>query len=574
MRLELVGAEVTGDHGGSAPTSGAGAARVGAWELDVREDGAAIAWSVANRGDAVAVPRHVRLVWRVRDVDEPLRMFRHGYQSWSPCSLATFGVDRDPSRDQRTFRFVRDAYLGDPARVGSDDDLRSELVALLCDCAGRIHLVAFDGGDRHDGTIRLRRAADGQIELVTEAFLGEAVLGAGERRELHGVVLEEGEDHAPLLDAWASAVGRTSGARVTAPYQVGWCSWYHYFHDVTEDAFRANLARAGDWPFAVFQLDDGYQSEIGDWLVTNAKFPAGVSAMADAVGAAGHRPGLWLAPFLAAPASRVATEHPDWLVQLPDGSAPMPSWFNPPWGGAMWGLDTTNPEVIDHLERLAAALVDIGFTYLKLDFTMAPALAGRFHDPSATPAQRVRAGYDAVRRGAGDGAFLLGCGAPIGPCIGVVDGMRIGADVAPSWTLGRDPLVPALAEIEPATAHAYRNTLARSFQHRRFWLNDPDCLMLRTSETALSPEAARTWAHVVGVSGGMALVSDDLAVLDADARALLDDVIAIGRASDAAAAGGPAVAPDLLDADPPTTFTAAGHRVVTNPAAGTSTFSR
>src|SRR5690606_11151583 len=112
------------------------------------------------------------------------------------------------------------------------------------------------------------------------------------------------------------------------------------------------------------------------------------------------------------------------------------------------------PDVLDHLESVARSLVSLGFTYLKLDFTMAPGLDGRFHDGTRTPAQRVRAGYDAVRRGAGEAAFLLACGAPIGPCIGVVDAMRIGADVAPSWQLPGPPLVPALAEIEPATAHA------------------------------------------------------------------------------------------------------------------------
>ena len=84
--------------------------------------------------------------------------------------------------------------------------------------------------------------------------------------------------------------------------------------------------------------------------------------------------------------------------------------------------------------------------------------------------------------------------------------------------------------------------------HRRLWLNDPDCLMLRTEDTGLTPAAARTWAHAVGVSGGMALVSDDLALLGADARALLDEVIGLGRAADAdARRGGGARCPDLLE---------------------------
>jgi hypothetical protein len=95
--------------------------------------------------------------------------------------------------------------------------------------------------------------------------------------------------------------------------------------------------------------------------------------------------------------------------------------------------------------------------------------------------------------------------------------------------------------------------------------------MLRSTHTQLPPEAARTWARAVGLSGGLALVSDDLALLDARARALLDDTVAMGRASDLAArAGTPAVTPDLMDHAPPTTFTAAGYTLVTDPATGSS----
>ena len=119
----------------------------------------------------------------------------------------------------------------------------------------------------------------------------------------------------------------------------------------------------------------------------------------------------------------------------------------------------------------------------------------------------------------------------------MVDGNRIGPDVAPSWERPHNDLsLPGYADVEPSTLHAWIDTLSRSFMHRRLWLNDPDCLMLRTDETAMTPAAIETWAHAVAVSGGMALVSDDLALLDARARALLDDVVQIGREVDAAIA--------------------------------------
>jgi alpha-galactosidase len=244
--------------------------------------------------------------------------------------------------------------------------------------------------------------------------------------------------------------------------------------------------------------------------------------------------------------------------------------------GVMFALDTTNPAVVAHLEHVARSLVEAGFTYLKLDFTFAPSFDGVWQDRSRTPAQRVRAGYDAIRRGAGDDTFLLGCGAPLSHVVGVVDGNRIGPDVAPSWERPGDGLgIPGYTDVEPSTLHAWIDTLSRSFMHRRLWLNDPDCLMLRTDETAMTPDAVETWARAVAVSGGMALVSDDLALLGPDSRALLDDVVQIGRQVDAAAVAGAApTCPDLLDAAVPTRLSAAGYDLVADVDTATSTLRR
>jgi hypothetical protein len=77
----------------------------------------------------------------------------------------------------------------------------------------------------------------------------------------------------------------------------------------------------------------------------------------------------------------------------------------------------------------------------------------------------------------------------------------------------------------------------------------------------------------VAVSGGMALVSDDLALLGDDARSLLDDVVALGRVSDAAAmAGSPAQCNDIMRHALPRQLEAGGMILeADDPVAGTST---
>ena len=589
MRLHLIRVDVVGDEPGSIPITDSQVVTFGPLEVavDASDAPAVFRWALGNRGGEPARVRAVRLIFAVGHAG-PLRMYRHGYQSWSPSGVATLGVDVDPSSvgDTDDLWLARGENHADGDPVGDPHELRSEMVTLLADADDERRLLGFDGGAHHDGTFRLRRTDDGTVELAAEAFLGDVRLDPGVERPFHAVVTAAGQDHSVLLEDWAAGYGQAAGARVAAPYQVGWCSWYHYFGNVTQSDLDQNLALADSWPFEVFQLDDGYQAAIGDWLTLSDRFGgSSLDAVASSIAAAGHRPGLWIAPFLAVPHSQLATEHPEWIARHPSGGRLL-GMMHPVWGGATHTLDTTRPEVIEHLEGLGRDLVAAGFTYLKLDFTYAPGFDGVFADPTATPAERVRAGFDAIRRGAGDDTFILGCGAPLGACVGVVDGMRIGADVAPSWPVPEHSYRPAgYVEAAPGTVNGYQNTLTRSFLHRRLWLNDPDCLMLRTSETALSQEAARTWAHAVGLSGGMALVSDDLSLLDDDARRLLDEVIELGQASDAEAVAASAAAaarstggdgahpprcPDLLEAAIPTTFTAAGRTLVTDPTDGTS----
>ena len=535
------------------PVGGGGVHDVGPLrvEVDVLED--VVRWSVVASGVAPVAVDAIGLVWDAGAAGDHPVLFANGYQSWAPTRALALGVDRDASRAPEALALVHAAFHADPG-IAAEGELRSEQVGLVAFERARVQCIGFLDGDHHAGTIRAR-IVDGRVEVCAEAWLGGALVAPDESRPLHDIVLAEGDDPNELLEAWAARVGAAAHARVDAPFVVGWCSWYQYFEQVSERVLRDNLARAGDWPFELFQLDDGFQRAIGDWLAPNDRFPSGVEQLAVDIAAAGLTPGIWLAPFLAAPDSELAHEHPAWLAGAPNGDGFAIGMYNEPWGGVMAILDTTQPDVVDHLEQTAAALVAAGYRYLKLDFTFAAAMPGRYADPTRTPAQRVRAGFDAIRRGAGDETFLLGCGAPIGAVTGVVDGMRIGADVAPWWDPppGKGEIMPGYEDTTPSTHNAFVNTCTRAFMHRRLWLNDPDCVMLRRTDTDLTRAEAERWARTVGASGGLVVVSDDLSLLDTRDRALLDEVLTAGRASDTVARGGRTPrAAGLLDPEGPT----------------------
>ena len=118
-----------------------------------------------------------------------------------------------------------------------------------------------------------------------------------------------------------------------------------------------------------FVLDDGWflgrrddSAGLGDWSVDPQVWPAGLRPFADLVRDLGMEFGLWVEPEMVNPDSRLAREHPDWLLGVrDDGSRPRP-WRR------QQVLDLTRPEVVAHLgERLDALVSDVGIAYLKWD---------------------------------------------------------------------------------------------------------------------------------------------------------------------------------------------------------------
>ncbi len=494
--------------------------------------------TLANRGDAtISLDSAIFHVATGISSDRPARFFKHGYQSWSDSRPARVGADRPHYRDQMP-ELLRLCHQSETVRPPEfPEAATSELFTIVeSDGIGERVLAGFIGGASQLSAITVATPA----EISARAMLDGATLALGAEREIEPLMLVRAEQPAARLAArWAAKTGGAMNARAGAPYQRGWCSWYHYFHAITEEAFRANLralaAARAEFPIEVVQLDDGFQSALGDWDTTNAKFPGGLKRLADEIRAAGFEAGIWTAPFLAARDSQIMNAHPQWFLRDPGGE-PLKAGYNTNWttdrDGFAYALDPTHPAFNAHLSRLFGKLVgEFGYSYLKLDFLYAAAAQGARHDPGQTRAQALRRGLEAIRAGAGERTFILGCGCPLGPAIGIVDGMRIGEDVSPGWKTGTRQAIDAI--------------IARSFMHRRLWLNDPDCLMLRQRETSLNTNERGALAAAIAVSGGMLLLSDDMSLLGPAEAALFRSVAQLGAEVDSGSAGGPALPLDL-----------------------------
>lgn len=430
---------------------------------------------------------------------DTLRFYKHGWQSWSPTLVLDCGAEdvdaTPPVIAQGTHpppaagRFVSDLMtaIADPLSGHS-------IVAGFISAADQFSHVWFD---RDESALTAASHADG-VEVAHRAIL------ASERLYI--------EPSASPLDSLCRYGDALALQMEALPYDVvtsGWCSWYYYFTNVTEADVLANLEflamNSATLPVEYVQIDDGHQAEIGDWLTPNENFPRGIKWLAGEIHARGYKAGLWLAPFLAGANSRLFAGHPDWFVQRTGG----PAIATVNWGQNCYALDLTHPEVIAWLRNLFRTICDDwGYDYVKIDFIFAGAVNGVRQDPNVTRAQAYRRGLETIRDAVSN-RFILACGNPIGPSIGLVDGARISPDVAPFWhPLPQPGERASLSNV--STENAIRNTLARFWMHGRLWMNDPDCLMVRETDTSLSGDEVRALTTVIGLSGGMLLDSDNL----------------------------------------------------------------
>ncbi len=317
-----------------------------------------------------------------------------------------------------------------------------------------------------------------------------------------------------LLFQYSDLVKIENKIHINSWNPVGWSSWYQYFLDLKWEDIEKNLklSRKKEMPYEVFQIDDGYEKDIGDWLSVKEGFPK-ISEMASIIKSHGYVPGIWSAPLSISETSDIYNNHRDWIVK--ENNIPKKAYYN--WDRKIYSLDITNNDAKNWLFSLFKNLKDMGFGYFKIDFLFSGAIPVNRKD--ITPIQAYREALSIIREGVG-GSFILGCGAPLLPSVGFVDGMRIGPDTAPYWdTIPTQPDINAY--------WALKNALTRWFMHKKWWLNDPDCLLLRGKDTELSTSQINLYSIISGVLDNMIFQSDDLSYIGDDELKLLKNVLTL-----------------------------------------------
>ena len=306
-----------------------------------------------------------------------------------------------------------------------------------------------------------------------------------------------------VFDKYFAAMSLPAKKRVDR--LTGYTSWYNYFQKIDENIILRDLkglSRARE-SVNIFQIDDGYEPFVGDWLDYNGKdFPNGMKTIADAVHREGYLAGIWIAPFnVQRGKSRILKEHPDWLIRNPDGK---PQLGCVAWGGA-YTLDIYNPEVREHLKKVFdTVLNDWGYDMVKLDFLYSQCRTPRDNKTRGTIMCEA---MDFLRECVGD-KLILGCGVPLGPAFGVVDACRISCDVDLSYG-GKFYNSMSINNELPSAQNAINNSMFRRHLNGRAFLNDPDVFFLRDRNLTFTWEQKLLLAKINNLFGRVLFVSDD-----------------------------------------------------------------
>jgi alpha-galactosidase len=448
---------------------------------------------------------------RIGSAGNVRQYLRNGYMSWD----GSYFVEPEAARD---------VVAADPLIASG-----YAATALLPHGAGGAVILGFLRHDTYQSRFAFDFAAGG-LAIDVETLIDRKPFS--DRIEAEPLTLFAADAVEEGLRHWARAVAAAAPVppRLPARRITGWCSWYNLYATLSEPVLLDHLDAAARFrdahrtPFDVFLVDDGFTTEMGDWLETRAQFPNGIKPVLDAARQRGFTPGLWIAPFMVGNRSRLYAEHPDWVVRsCADGRPLAPMTF---YGEFRWHkrseeyyvLDITHPEAEAYMRKVFRTWAeDWGCGYFKSDFMHLGSIYGAdeavWHQPDLARIEIWMRMIRLIREEIGD-ALLLCSGAPLWAPVGYVDAMRVGRDVGVSWS-GHYSAESLL-----------RDQTARNFANGILWQTDPDCILLRERFHELSDDQVRSLAVYAGLAGGLAMTSDQLDEVFPERRDLLAGLLA------------------------------------------------
>ena len=384
---------------------------------------------------------------------------------------------------------------------------------IIIENSGKWDLYSFTSCKRFNGRILINAS-----ELVLVVDMENTVVKAGETVEIESVYISRAKSFTQNIADMGELIGKNHEIRLTQKLPTGWCSWYCFGPGLTVNDVERNLDVMNESlpQFEYVQIDDGYQANMGDWLDC-ADYFGDVREVIGVIRDKGFEPAIWVAPFIAEANSAVFKEHPEYFIKDKRTGLPLSSaeftfagWRRGPW----YMIDGTNPAAQAHLTNVFRTMrEEWKVKYFKLDANVWGALtcdnAVRY-DENSTTVDAYRQGMEAVWKGAGADAVVLGCNAPMWSSIGAVNAMRISGDLSRDF----------------GTLKMLRKEIFnRNWMHNVLWTNDPDVFTVqnqyneqlmpdgsikRSDSSNLTEDELEYQRAMMFASAGMILSGDDM----------------------------------------------------------------
>ncbi len=465
------------------------------FSLLVENDGSRLKVIIRPKTPLTILSARIEKEWRFSKND---RILLNGYQSWTDTRELTIkdrmhGLRRAPKFIIKKFGFDRygDYHIADYS--GRKGDFHGFSYGYI----RRGKSIDFIGSlNERTGYTVLEYCARKQLVSIRKDCEG---LTVSEPYELFDIAFLMGNDN-EVFDRYFDMMGIE---KTFCKPLSGYTSWYNHYQNINSDIIARDLEGMNSLPVKpqIFQIDDGYQTAVGDWLsIDRKKFPEGIKVVVDAIHSEGMLAGLWLAPLVCQTDSEIFRNHKDWLLKDSNGDF---VYCGCNWGG-FYALDTEKAAVREYLKNVFdTVLNDFGFDFVKLDFLYA---ASFINDEKKTRAQRMCEAMDLIRELVGD-KLILGCGVPLWAAFGKVDYCRIGCDVGLDWD--DKPYMRLLHRERISTKNTLCNTVFRRQLDKRAFLNDPDVFLLRYDNLKLSEKRKKQLATVNGLFGSVLFMSDN-----------------------------------------------------------------
>ncbi len=262
-------------------------------------------------------------------------------------------------RENRRGRTSHDSFPGIILCEASTNENAGEVYGL--------HL-AWSGNHR----IRVDTLSDGRVFASLGALLlpGEIRLAPGESYTSPDIVAGYSAHGLAALSRHFHHHVRTSILRPATrakPRPVHYNTWEAVWFDHDLNKLKDLASRAAALGVERFVLDDGWfgsrqhdRAGLGDWTVSDAVYPDGLTPLIDHVTGLSMEMGIWFEPEMVNPDSDLYRAHPDWVLRI-EGVEQIP-FRN------QYVLDISRPEVADYLfGQIDAILSDHAISYIKWD---------------------------------------------------------------------------------------------------------------------------------------------------------------------------------------------------------------